>query len=142
MGNVETEISLVNLKDLANAESGYIGMDKVRKETVQATVDTGAMSLIITEELYQKLGLSQIDEIIANLANGMKMPSKVTSEVIIHCQNRRTVVNAVVIPGAKRNLLGVLPLEGMDLIIDPKKQTLVGVHGAEIVCTAYLSYYG
>jgi clan AA aspartic protease len=137
MGYIETEITLVNLDDEAYVRGGYITMDKVRKETVQATVDTGAMSLIITEELYQKLGLSQIDEIIANLANGMRMPSKVTSEVIIHCQNRRTVVNAVVIPGAKRNLLGVLPLEGMDLIIDPKKQTLVGVHGDEVVCTAY-----
>jgi hypothetical protein len=43
----------------------------------------------------------------------------------------------VVIPGAKKVLLGVLPLEGMDLKIDPKKQELVGVHGDEVVYTAY-----
>jgi clan AA aspartic protease len=137
MGYIITEIMLVNVEDEIDVRRGYISMDKVRKETVQATVDTGAMSLIITEELYEKLGLSQIDEIIANLANGMRLPSKVTSEVVIYCNKRRTVVNAVVIPGAKRILLGVLPLEGMDLIIDPKKQTLVGVHGDEVVCTAY-----
>jgi clan AA aspartic protease len=137
MGYIETEITLVNVKDEAYAEGGFISLDKVRKETVQATVDTGAMSLIITEELYQKLGLSQTDFVIANLADGKRLPCIVTSDVRIYCNKRKTVVNAVVIPGARRILLGVLPLEGMDMIIDPKKQTLVGVHGDEIVCTAY-----
>jgi clan AA aspartic protease len=137
MGFVETEITLVNVKDEVRAEDGTISIDKVRKETVQATVDTGAMSLIITEEIYQKLGLSQVGDISANLADGRRLPCKVTSDVRIFCNNRRTVVEAVVIPGAKRILLGVLPLEGMDLMVDPKKQTLVGVHGDEVICTAY-----
>jgi clan AA aspartic protease len=137
MGYVDTEITLVNVADLSNAESGFISMDKVRKETVQATVDTGAMSLILTEELCQKLGLAQIDEVFANLADSRRLPCKVTSPVNVHCKNRQTAINAVVIRGAKRVLLGVIPLESMDLIIDPKKQTLVGAHGDEIVCTAY-----
>jgi clan AA aspartic protease len=137
MGFIETEIALVNAGDEEDVKRGYISIDKVRKETVLATVDTGAMSLILTEELYQKLGLSQVGDINANLADGRRLPCKVTSSVVIFCQNRRTAVEAVVIPGAKKVLLGVLPLEGMDLIIDPKKQTLVGVHGDEVVCTAY-----
>jgi clan AA aspartic protease len=137
MGQVVTEITLVNVEDEGDARRGYISIDKVRKETVQAVVDTGAMALIITEELYQKLGLFQVEEKNANLADGRSVPCKVTSGVIIHCQNRRTQVEAVVIPGAKRVLLGVIPLESMDLIIEQKKQTLVGVHGDEVVCTAY-----
>jgi hypothetical protein len=95
------------------------------------------MALIITEELYQKLGLSQKREIIANLADGRRLPCIETSGVNIYCQDRSTLVEAVVIPGAKRVLLGVIPLESMDLTIDPKKQKLVGVHGDEVVCTAY-----
>jgi clan AA aspartic protease len=137
MGYVQTEISLVNVKDEAYAAGGFISIDKVRKETVQATVDTGAMSLIITEELFQKLGLSQVGDISANLADGRRLPCKVTSDVRIYCNNRRTVVEAVVIPGANRILLGVVPLESMDLMVDPCNHTLVGVHGDEIVCTAY-----
>jgi hypothetical protein len=73
----------------------------------------------------------------ANLANGMRMPCIETNEVIIQCQDRETSVRAVVISGAKKVLLGVIPLESMDLTIDPKRQTLVGVHGDEVVCTAY-----
>jgi predicted aspartyl protease len=119
MGFAETEITLINEKDLSNAESGFISMDKVRKETVQATVDTNAMSLIITEELYQKLGLSQKREVIANLADGRGLPCIETNGVNIQCQDRSTLVVAVVIPGAKKVLLGVIPLESMDL--RPKK---------------------
>jgi clan AA aspartic protease len=137
MGFIETEITLLNEADEVKVNDGTISIDKIRKETVQATVDTGAMSLIITEELYQKLGLFQKREIMANLADGRRLPCKVTNSVTIHCQNRSTAVEAVVIPGAKKILLGVLPLEGMDLTIDPKRQKLVGVHGDEVVCTAY-----
>jgi hypothetical protein len=65
------------------------------------------------------------------------MPCIETNDVIIQCQDRETSVRAVVIPGAKKVLLGVIPLESMDLTIDPKRQKLVGVHGDEVVCTAY-----
>jgi len=137
MGKVETKITLVNVKDAANAEDGFISINDVRKDTVMAIADTGAMSLIIPEELFQKLGLTQIGNINANLADGRQLPCKVTSPVIIYWQNRRTTVEAVVIPGAKRVLLGAIPLEGMDLMVDPVNQTLVGVHGDEVVCTVY-----
>ncbi|MDR2952050.1 MAG: retroviral-like aspartic protease family protein [Treponema sp.] len=137
MGKIETKITLVNADDEGNARGGFISEDKVRKATVQAIVDTGAFSLIITEELFEKLGLSQLEEKTANLANGSKMPCKITSGVIIHCQNRRALVEAVVIPGAERVLLGVIPLESMDFIADPKNQTLVGAHGDEAMCFVY-----
>jgi clan AA aspartic protease len=137
MGQVVTEITLANVKDEGKAEDGIISVNDVRKATVQAIVDTGAMALIITEELYQKLGLSQKREIIANLANGMRAPCIETSEVIIQCQDRETALRAMVIPGAKKVLLGVIPLESMDLTVDPKRQKLVGVHGDEEVCTVY-----
>jgi clan AA aspartic protease len=137
MGQVVAQITLVNVKDEVRAEDGIISIDKIRKETVQAVVDTGAMALIITEELFQKLGLTQIEEKNANLADGRRLPCKVTSDVRIFCNNRRTVAEAVVIPGAKKVLLGVIPLESMDLMVDPCNRTLVGVHGDEAVYEVY-----
>jgi clan AA aspartic protease len=137
MGQVVTEITLVNVEDESDARRGYISMDKVRKETVQAVVDTGAMRLVITEELFQKLGLVHTRDLSANLADGRRLQCKVTSDVRIYCNNRRTVVNAMVIPGAEKVLLGVIPLEDMDLMVDPCSQTLVGVHGDEEVCIVY-----
>jgi clan AA aspartic protease len=137
MGKIETEITLVNVKDAGKAEDGIISVNDVRKETVQAIVDTGSMRLDITEELFQKLGLTQIDDITANLADGRKMTCKLTSGVIVHCKNRNTLTKAVVIPGANRVLLGVIPLEDMDFMVDPNTQTLVGAHGDEIMCMVY-----
>jgi clan AA aspartic protease len=137
MGKVETDIMLVNAEDVAYAKGGFIRINEVRKDTVKAIADTGAMSLILTEELFQKLGLTQTGTIDANLADGRKLPCKVTSGVIINWQNRRTLVEAVVIPGATRVLLGAIPLEGMDLMVDPVNNALVGVHGDEIVCMVY-----
>jgi clan AA aspartic protease len=137
MGQVVAEITLANVEDEGLLRHGYININDVRKETVQAVVDTGAMALIITEELYQKLGLFQAEEKNANLTDGRRLPCKVTSDVRIYCNKRRTVVNAVVIPGAEKVLLGVVPLEDMDLMVDPCNQTLVGVHGEEAVCVVY-----
>jgi clan AA aspartic protease len=137
MGQVLTEITLVNVEDAAYARGGFISNDKVRKETVQAVVDTGAMRLVITEELFQKLGLVHTRDLNANLADGSKLTCKVTSGVYVHWNNRSTVVNAVVKPRIERVVLGLIPLEGMDLMVDPCNQTLVGVHGDEEVCIVY-----
>jgi hypothetical protein len=49
--------------------------------------------------------------------------------VEIRWKDRRTSQEAVVIPDAGEILLGALPLEGMDLCVDPVNQRLAGVHG-------------
>jgi hypothetical protein len=40
---------------------------------------------------------------------------------------------AVVLPEGKEILLGVIPLEGMDLMVNPCAQRLEGAHGDEMV---------
>jgi clan AA aspartic protease len=137
MGQVITEITLVNSRDERDARGGYISVDKVRKETVQAIVDTGTMRLFINEELYQKLGLYHFGDIFDILADGSKLRYKLSSDVYVHWQNRSTVINAVVKPGIERVVLGVTPLTGMDLMVDQSKQEVVGVHGDEEVCIVY-----
>jgi hypothetical protein len=49
--------------------------------------------------------------------------------VEIHWKNRTSTLSAVVIPGAADIFLGALPLEDMDLMVNPVTQELVGVHG-------------
>ena len=43
--------------------------------------------------------------------------------------NRGTTVHAMIIPGAKKVLFGALPMEAMDLMVNPVTQEVVGVHG-------------
>ena len=53
-------------------------------------------------------------------------------------KNRDTVLPAMVIPGAEVVLLGAIALEGMDLMVNPVTQEVVGVHGDEV---EYIAYY-
>ena len=129
MGTVHAEITLRNATDWANAKTGLIREDEVRSVTVTAVVDTGAASLIINEDLCQKLGLGITEERSAKMADGRRVPCKLTEAVDVYWKDRHWPCAAVVVPGAESVLLGVIPLEGMDLMINPKTQELEGVHG-------------
>ena len=129
MGMVHAEITVKNAVDVVNAKTGIVKEDDVRSITVTAVVDTGAASLVINEEQFQKLGLVAYKEQGSRLADGRRVSCKITHPVEIHWKDRETSCDAMVIPGAKTVLLGAIPLEGMDLMIHPQKQELVGVHG-------------
>jgi clan AA aspartic protease len=137
MGMIHTEITLINAMDEGNAKEGYIKADEVRSATVTAVVDTGAMSLVITEELFQKLGLTIEGEKIAYTANGQQIHCKMTSGVKFRWKNRDAILHSLVVPGAEEVLLGALPLESLDLIIHPSTGELVGAHGDEAVYIIY-----
>ena len=129
MGTVYAEITLKNAIDNGNYDRGLIKEEDVRSITVTAIVDTGAMSLVITEELRQKLGLAIRGEKPVLIANGQRMSGKITEPVEICWKNRFSSQNAVVIPGAEKVLLGAIALEDMDLIVNPVTRELVGAHG-------------
>lgn len=129
MGTVNAEIKFINSDDLAFARNGTIKPEEVRTVTVTAVADTGAMYPVITEELCEKLGLAIKEEGKAHIANGQSIPCKITEPIEIRWKDRFATSNAIIIPGAKKILLGVLALEAMDLIVDPVKQELVGANG-------------
>jgi len=129
MGTVYTEITLKNAADAAYVRAGHLKEQELRSVTVTALVDTGAMNLVITEELCQTLGLSKVDEKIVRTASGQRVACNVTEPVDIHWKNRSSSQRAVVIPGAETVLLGAIPLEDMDLMVNPVTQELAGIHG-------------
>jgi len=137
MGMVYAEITLKNVLDGGKAREGLIKAEDVRTATVTAVVDTGSMNMVITEELRQKLGLDIKGEKPARIANGQRVTCQVTDAVEVHWQDRDVILSAVVIPGAEAVLLGAIALEGMDLIVNPNTQEVVGAHGKEIEFAAY-----
>jgi clan AA aspartic protease len=130
MGNVYAEITIINTEDVTRAKDGHITEKDIRSVTLTAVVDTGATTLVINEDTFNQLGLSVLETRNINLAGGARIEGKVTSTVDIHWKNRSASVRAVVLPKGK-TLLGVIPLEFMDLIVDPVKQELVGANGDE-----------
>ena len=132
MGIVHAKITLKNLYDEEKAREGRIKTEDIRTAAVTAVVDTGSLNLVITEELRQKLGLAVKGEKVAHIANGQRVSCKVTDAVEVRWKNRDTVVPALIIPGAEKILLGAIPLEGMDLMVNPVSQELTGIHGEEV----------
>ncbi|MDR1932461.1 MAG: retroviral-like aspartic protease family protein [Spirochaetales bacterium] len=134
MGTVYAEITLKNAGDIAGVQRGYITEKEVRATTVQALVDTGCGTLVITDEVRKALGLEIVGLRGSTLANGARQVCQVTEPVQIHWKNRDTACRAIVLPGAEEVLLGAIPLEDMDLIINPARKELTGAHGDEVIC--------
>ncbi|MDB5281693.1 MAG: hypothetical protein JWO06_768 [Bacteroidota bacterium] len=124
MGLIHATIVLTNTVDASNAYTGLIAKDKIRKMDVRVLVDSGATLLCINENIALELGLTQARESMITLADGSKKNCKIVGPVTINFLTRTTVVEAVVLPGDAQSLLGAIPMEGMDVIIDPLAQTL------------------
>ena len=131
MGIVKAEITLKKSSDIVLAKNGYIPDDYIHTVTIEATVDTGSMTLVINEEMRERLALNIEDRKFVRIADGRRVECMVTEPVEIHWKNRSAHERAIVVPGAPEVLLGVTPLEVMDLIVDPVRLVLVGAHGDE-----------
>jgi len=133
MSIVYTEITLKNADDVAIVETGTIKDHVIRQKTIQATVDTGAWTLVINEALRKELGLRVSRRDFGTLADGTQSLYDMAGPVEVHWENRWLTCDALVLPGAKEVLLGAIPLEAMDLIVHPRTEKVVGAHGDQIL---------
>ena len=85
--------------------------------------------MVITEDLRQRLGLEIKGEKTTLIANSQRVTCQITDSVEIHWKDRFTALPAMIIPGAEKVLFGALPLEAMDLMVNPITQEVVGAHG-------------
>ena len=128
MPEMKTEITLKNINDKMKAEEGIIDESNIRKITLNALIDTGAWTLVINEDIREKLGLKVLGTELEVLANGTIAEYNLAGPVEIRWNNRRVTCDALVLPDADEVLLGLIPLEAMDLTINPRRE-LVGIHG-------------
>ena len=137
MGTVYADITLRNAMDVAIARRGKgqanISSHEIRQTTVTALVDTGAATLVINEELQQQLGLEIARSYRAELADGSKQVYSYSEPVEIHWKDREVSCQAIIVPRASEVLLGAIPLEAMDLMVNPVDQQLIGAHGDEVL---------
>ncbi|MDR3335179.1 MAG: retroviral-like aspartic protease family protein [Treponema sp.] len=133
MGEVTAMITLVNTGDVAMVQRGLMKEAEVRQAAVTAVVDTGSTFIVINEALRAQLGLQIRRSGSVGLAGGKRSVCTYTEPVTIRWKDRETVSYAVVLPEGKEILLGVIPLEGMDLMVNPSAQCLEGAHGDEMV---------
>lgn len=125
MGLVYAEIELISGYDLALNRRGILPENEIRRVISKALVDTGALDLVINEDVQQQLDLPVLHQRTIWLADETQRLVDMVGPVEIHFENRSTIVKAVVLPGAEEVLLGAIPLEGLDVLIDPTQEKLV-----------------
>ena len=132
MGTVYADLILKNHSDLVMVRNGLLEEKDVRFLAVKAVVDTGAGTLVINQEQCRQLGLELQKEHIVTLANNVKEKIKIADPIEICWKNRESVCLPWVVADSPEVLLGAIPLEEMDLIVDHGKQTITGRHGEEM----------
>ena len=125
MGLVYADIELVSGDDLVLHRHGFLKEDQIKRLRVSALVDSGAYMLVINERIKDQLDLAVIETQIFRLANESEVRADVVGPVEIRFENRSTTVRAAVLPGDVEVSLGSIPMEDMDVVIDPKRQRLM-----------------
>ncbi len=100
-------------------------------------VDSGSYMMVITDDIRQQLDLPLIQEQVFRLADDSEIKGEVVGPVEIRFENRSTTARAVVLPGAEEPLLGSIPLEDLDVVIDPKQQRLMVNPRSPDIATKY-----
>ncbi len=124
MGLVYANIQLVNFADETLCEDGYLKKKDIRSIRIDVMADSGAIRLVINENTRKKLGLKIRDRITVTLADGSKKDLNYAGPVKVVFRERFCITDAFVLDGEEEMLLGAVPMELMDLVIIPSKNTL------------------
>ena len=137
MGKVTVRIKLTNFVDLA-IYNRMASKKKPRQIEVEALVDTGATRLYLKPSVIKKLGLQRLDAVRSQTTNGEAIRFKY-EPVQLELMGRKENFDVIEIPESVPNLLGQVPLEILDLVVDSKRQKLIPnpAHGGEQMTEEY-----
>ncbi len=139
MGRVLTEATIENLEDVWAVERGLLPAEQVRQLVVtDALVDTCATLLMLPTRLIRQLGLSRTaTKRITNFKG--KTEADMYEPVRLTIQGRFCTMDVLEAPDDVPVLIGQLPLEHLDLVVDLRNRCLIGnpAHGGEHMYEVY-----
>jgi predicted aspartyl protease len=139
MGKALVTAKVENLFDLYEVEQGRMASDQVRAIDVKdALVDTGASLLSLPTRYVKQLGLTQVRERTARTVGGV-IRLRIYSVVRLTIQGRDVPTEVCEVPDDCPVLIGQIPLEGLDFVVDLAGQRLIGnpEHGGEQMIELY-----
>lgn len=139
MGRVLTEATIENTEDLWAAKRGIISDSQVRRLALtDALVDTGATLLSLPTRMIRQLGLekSGSKRVTSSTGGG---EADLYSAVRLTIQGRSCTMDVMEVPDDVPALIGQIPLEHLDFVVDLRSRTLIGnpAHGGEHVYELY-----
>ena len=124
MGEIIVNIELENVEDRGLARSGYLPEADIRRATIPAVADTGAIMLALPEDVVSRLGLERVDSIAATYADGRRDELPVAGTLIVRIGDRSMRADCIVLPQGVDALVGQLVMERLDLVADCVARTL------------------
>lgn len=140
MGRVLTTAVIENSGDLIEVERGLRQSDQVRQVTVtDALVDTGATTLALPTRMIQHLGLTKAYEKRGLSSRGPSIVSIYGPVRLTLLKDRFCTVDVMEVPDEVPVLIGQIPLEMLDLVVDLQGRKLTGnpAHGGEQMLELY-----
>ena len=139
MGKVVVSARIENLADLSRSDAGDIPAAMVRSIDVDdALVDTGATMLSLPSRHIAALGLKRHRTRTAKTAAGV-VSFGIFEAVRLTVQGRDCVIEVCELPDVCPPLIGQVPLEMLDFVVNPAGQKIVGNpdHGGEQMIEVY-----
>lgn len=125
MGEVKVEITVENAFDRERFLLGEINESQIRSQKVRALVDSGAVMLVLPQDLVEVLGLRQLRRVVVTYADERKEERPVAGIVTVRAGDRAASTECVVGPPNSEPLLGQIVLETTDLLVDCTEQKLL-----------------
>jgi clan AA aspartic protease len=124
MGKVMTRVKIANSADVEIVGRGLLTPEGVRSVVIDALVDTGATMLALPEDVVRQLGAPSLGMRKARYARGIVIEVEWVGNMRIEILGRQMTTDALVLPAGATPLIGQIPLEALDLIVDPKSREL------------------
>jgi predicted aspartyl protease len=137
MGRVTVKLKLTNQSDLVLRQHRALKRTP-RQVEIEALVDTGATRLYLKPSVIKALGPRKTGEVSSRTTNGDRLRN-VYTPVRLDLMERNGNFDVVDIDEHVPNRLGQIPLEYLDLVVDPKAQTLSPnlAHGDKLMTEEY-----
>lgn len=90
----------------------------IEEITANAIVDTGAIDLVIPEHVAIQLKLGELSPREIRLADGSRRKVRYAGPVKVEMQGRNCFTGAIIM--GDRVLLGAIPMEQLDVVVDPR----------------------
>ena len=124
MGEIRAKVLLENVSDSALFKARHIGKESVRARDIEAVVDTGAVMMLLPQDVVDALGLEITGHYSALLANDETIVLPRASRLSLTICGRPMTTDCLVGPPGCEALIGQIVLEQLDLIPDPRLRTL------------------
>ena len=139
MGRVTAEALIENFGDAWRALLGEIPVEEIRGVVVKdALVDTGVTLLSMPTTLIRQLGLQRTGSKRVNSSIG-PAETAIYAAVRLTIQGRTCTMDVSEVPDGIPTLIGQIPLEHLDFVVDHRNRTLIGnpAHGGEHMYDLY-----